>query len=310
MPLEALGLVLVSVLLLWFGADWVVESASALARKFGMSDLFIGLTVVAFGTSAPEFLVSGTAAFKGLPAISLSNVVGSNIINLGLVLGLMAIIRPVGGNSTVCYRDGGILLGASMLVPLLAMNGHLSRLEGFLLLLLLVGYLTLLWTRRGTLPPDMAEPPGCREATWKDWPKLVLGFVGLSLGGDMLVDASTTIALAFGVSEWFIGLTIVAGGTSLPELVTCLAASLKGRNDMLLGNLIGSNLFNYLGVLGMTSALQPLTMSPQTLPGMIFLIGMIAATLFFIRTGWRVSRLEGAALVGLNILRWIMDYSR
>ncbi len=310
MPLEALGLVALSVILLWFGADWVVDSASALARKFGMSDLFIGLTVVAFGTSAPEFLVSGTAAFKGLSAISLSNVVGSNIINLGLVLGLMALIRPVNGSRTVCYRDGGILLGVSVLIPLLALNGHLGRLEGFLLMALLLGYLTFLWTRRSSLPPDTTEAPAGREAIWTDWPKLLLGFIGVSLGGDILVDAARTIALAAGVSEWFIGMTIVAGGTSLPELVTCLAASLKGRNDMLLGNLIGSDLFNYLGVLGMTCALRPLQTGPEALPGMLFLVGMIAVTLFFIRTGWRVSRMEGAALVGLNLLRWSMDFAR
>lgn len=309
MPLEALGLVAISVILLWFGADWVVDSASALARKFGMSDLFIGLTIVAFGTSAPEFLVSGSAAFKGLPAISLSNVVGSNIINLGLVLGLMALIRPVCGTRTVCYRDGGTLLAVCVLVPLLAMNGHVGRLEGFLLLALLVGYLTFLWSRRGSLPPDVTEAPTGREAVWQDWPKLLLGFVGVSVGGDLLVDAARTIALSAGVSEWFIGMTIVAGGTSLPELVTCLAASVRGRNDMLLGNLVGSNLFNYLGVLGITAVLRPLTVGPEAIPGMIFLIGMVAVTLFFIRTGWRVSRLEGAILVLLTLIRWGMDFS-
>ncbi|TIH13250.1 calcium/sodium antiporter [Marinifilum sp. JC120] len=305
---------LLSIFLLWFGADWIVESASKIAKKYKVSDLVIGLTIVAFGTSAPEFLVTATAAFKGLSDISLSNVVGSNIFNLGFILGLMALIKPLPTNRSLAMRDAPLLLATTALILGLAYFDKLDRSAGIMLLAILGGYIgyLLVHSRRAAnamagIVPEVEEEGGS-EITAKDWLKLLAGFIGIALGGEFMVDAASDIARHFGVSNWVIGMTIVAAGTSLPELVTCLAASLKGRNEMLLGNLIGSDFFNFAGVLGLTCLMRPLEVSPDALPGLTVLVGMVALVLFFIRTGWKVSRLEGAILVCLSMGRWVFDF--
>lgn len=299
-------LFLVAVVLLWFGANWIVNSASAIARTFKVSELVIGLTIVAMGTSAPEFLVTATAAFKGLEDISLSNVVGSNIFNLGFILGLMAMIKPIRTNPTILWRDGGLLFLTTVGILLLAMTGNLGRLAGTLMLSTLAAYLLYLFFRGSRLVVE--EDVDVRTAKWWDYPLLLIGFAAISLGGEFMVRAATDIASSLGVSSWVIGVTIVAAGTSLPELVTCLAASAKGRNDMLLGNLIGSDFFNFAGVLGLTCLLRPLNVSPQAMPGLYVLVGMIFLVLVLIRTGWQVRRWEGALLVGINLVRWARDF--
>lgn len=297
---------LLAVGLLWFGANWIVNSASAIARTFKISELVIGLTIVAMGTSAPEFLVTITAAFKGMEDISLSNVVGSNIFNLGFILGLMALIKPIPTNPTILWRDGALLFGTTALILLLGLTGNLGRLAGSILLLLLAAYLLFLFFRGSRLVVEEEEE--VRMARWWDYPVLLAGFAAISLGGEFMVESASSIAASLGVSSWAIGVTIVAAGTSLPELVTCLAASAKGRNDMLLGNLIGSDFFNFAGVLGLTCLLRPLTVSPQALPGLTVLVGMVFLVMVLIRTGWRLSRWEGALLVSINLLRWGRDF--
>ncbi|WP_320006184.1 calcium/sodium antiporter [Maridesulfovibrio sp.] len=306
---------LLSIFLLWFGADWIVESASKIARKYKVSDLVIGLTIVAFGTSAPEFLVTATAAFKGLSDISLSNVVGSNIFNLGFILGLMALIKPLPTNRSLVMRDTPLLLATTAMILGLAYFDMLDRAAGVTLLAILGGYIgyLLIHSKRAAsamagIVPESDEDDGT-DLNAKDWLKLLAGFIGIALGGEFMVDSASDIARHFGVSNWVIGMTIVAAGTSLPELVTCLAASLKGRNEMLLGNLIGSDFFNFAGVLGLTCLLRPLEVSPEALPGLTILVGMVALVLFFIRTGWKVSRLEGAILVCLSLGRWWFDFT-
>ncbi|WP_320172326.1 calcium/sodium antiporter [Maridesulfovibrio sp.] len=310
-----IALFVLSIFLLWFGADWIVESASAVARKYKVSDLVIGLTIVAFGTSAPEFLVTITAAFKGMSDISLSNVVGSNIFNLGFILGLMALIKPLPTNRSLALRDTPLLLGTTALILGLAWFDKLDRSAGIMLLAILgtyIGYL-LVHSKRAAgvlsgIIPEAEEQS--EELTTMVWIKMLAGFVGIALGGEFMVDSASSIARHFGVSNWVIGMTIVAAGTSLPELVTCLAASLKGRNEMLLGNLIGSDFFNFAGVLGLTCLLRPLEVSPDALPGLAVLVGMVGLVLFFIRTGWKVSRLEGGILVLLSLARWAHDFMR
>ncbi len=305
----------VSIFLLWFGADWIVESASKIAKKYKVSDLVIGLTIVAFGTSAPEFLVTATAAFKGLSDISLSNVVGSNIFNLGFILGLMALIKPLPTNRSLAMRDAPLLLATTALILGLAYFDMLDRSAGIMLLAILGGYIgyLLVHSKRAAnamagVIPEVEEDDGS-DLNAKDWIKLLAGFVGIALGGEFMVNSASEIARHFGVSNWVIGMTIVAAGTSLPELVTCLAASLKGRNEMLLGNLIGSDFFNFAGVLGLTCLLRPLEVSPDALPGLTVLVGMVALVLLFIRTGWKVSRWEGAILVCLSLGRWWFDFT-
>lgn len=298
----------VSIGLLWIGAEWIVDSAAAVARRFDVPDLVIGLTIVAFGTSAPEFLVTLTAAMRGMSDISLSNIVGSNIFNLGIILGLMAMIKPIRSGKVFLYRDGLALWAVTIIILIMAHFGTLGRLNGVLLVGALLGYIVfiLVHGRKQPIPVDEIEH---RTATWKDLPKLLAGFAAIAAGGHFMVDAAKAIALALGVSEWVVGVTIVAAGTSLPELVSCLAMTMKGRNDMMLGNLIGSDFFNFAGVLGLTCLLRPLTVSPEAMSNLWVLIGMIALVLVFIRTGWRLSRFEGMLLVSINAGRWVWDLS-
>ena len=294
-----------SILLLWFGAEWVVDSAAAVARRFNVPELVIGLTIVAFGTSAPEFFVTVTAALKGMPSISLSNIVGSNIINLGLVLGVSAMIRPVIAGMAVLYRDGVLGLFLACVALLFLLTGGLGRLIGAFLLLVLGGYLYRLLKVSRCLG-DFVDTTQ-RTATWKDYPKLAAGFVAVSLGGQLLVDSASFLARAMGVSEWFIGMTIVAAGTSLPEMVTCLLATARGKNDMLIGNVLGSNVFNIAGVLGLTCLVHPLASTGDAVTGMMVLVGITVATCAAMRTDWRISRTEGAFLVLAVMGYWLWD---
>lgn len=314
-------MVIAGAALLWVGAEWIVDSASAIARRFNVSELVIGLTIVAMGTSAPEFLVTANAAFKGLEDISLANVVGSNFFNLGMILGLMAIIRPIPTHKVVLFRDGLLLFGVTMLVTLMAMNGRLGRIEGVFLVLLLAGYVGVLLyvglrssretrVQVGLPEQEVAMHAGERVARWWDYPKLAAGFAGIALGSELLVEGASSIAMALGVSSWVIGLTIVAAGTSLPELVTCMAASIKGKNDMLLGNLIGSDFFNFAGVLGVTCILRPMGVQPSSMMSMYVLVGAVAMVLVFIRSGWRIGRFEGSTLLILALVRWGMEFAK
>ncbi len=298
-----------SAALLWFGANWIVASAALIARKFNVSELVIGLTIVALGTSAPEFLVTVNAALRGHNDISLSNVVGSNIFNLGFILGLMAMIKPLVSNRTIVYRDGLLLFLTTAGILLVSLTGELSRAFGGVLVAMLICYLLYLGIKRESPGELELEEIDGRKASWRDVLVLLAGFAAISAGGHLMVTAATSIAASLGVSSWVIGVTIVAAGTSLPELVTCLAASVKGKNEMLLGNLIGSDFFNFAGVLGVTCLLKPLTVSPEAGSGLIVLVGMVGLVLVLLRTGWRVSRLEGALLVGINLLRWINDFT-
>lgn len=297
-----------SALLLWFGANWIVASAALIARKFNVSELVIGLTIVALGTSAPEFLVTVNAALRGHNDISLSNVVGSNIFNLGFILGLMAMIKPLISNRTIVYRDGLLLFLTTAGILLVAMTGELGRLFGAGLMALLISYLVYLGIKRENVGDDELEEIKGKNATWMDGGVLLAGFVAIAAGGHLMVTAATSIASDLGVSSWVIGVTIVAAGTSLPELVTCLAASVRGKNEMLLGNLIGSDFFNFAGVLGLTCMLKPLPVSAEAYSGLVVLVGMVGLVLILLRTGWRVSRLEGALLVTINLIRWGRDF--
>lgn len=297
-----------SAVLLWFGANWIVTSAALIARKFNVSELVIGLTIVALGTSAPEFLVTINAALRGHNDISLSNVVGSNIFNLGFILGLMAVIKPLVSNRTIVYRDGLLLFLTTAGILAVSFVGELGRIFGAGLMTLLICYLVYLGMKRESPGEDELEEIKGKKASWLDGVLLAGGFIAIAAGGHLMVTAATSIATSLGVSSWVIGVTIVAAGTSLPELVTCLAASIKGKNEMLLGNLIGSDFFNFAGVLGLTCLLKPLPVSPEASSGLIVLVGMVGLVLIMLRTGWRVSRLEGALLIGINLLRWARDF--
>ena len=301
-------LIVFSALILWIGALWVVDSASILARKFRLSDMTIGLTIVALGTSLPEFLVTATAAFKDMGDIALSNIVGSNIFNLGIILGLLALIKPIPAQRTLVHRDGPILFLLGLFVLIMLYDLNMGRGAGLILVIFFVSYNLLVFLRGARIPQELV-PAEAKSAQKKDYLKLAGGFILLALGGQFMVEGASSLAARAGISEWAIGVSIVAAGTSLPELITCLAALFRDKKEMLLGNLIGSDIFNFAGVLGLTCILAPISFSQAALPGMFTFLFMVAIVIFFMRTGFRITRLEGAVLICISLFRWGLDYS-
>ena len=297
-----------SALLLWFGAVWIVDSAAAVARKFNLSELTIGLTIVALGTSLPEFTVTVTASLRSIGDIALSNVVGSNIFNLGIILGAVAIIRPIASNRTLIMRDGLFLLFLCTVVLVMMHDQKLGRVSGFLLVLMFVSYNLWIFLRGARVSFDL-NTQEARSTGPLVFSRLCAGFLMIALGGHYMVDSAVMLAGIMGISQWAIGVTVVAAGTSLPELIICIVAVLKGKNEMLLGNLIGSDIFNFAGVLGLTCLINPITISQTALPSMLTLLGMIAVVLIFMRTGFRVGRVEGFILIAISLMRWSMDFN-
>jgi cation:H+ antiporter len=297
--------VILSAGLLWKGSEWVVDSAVRFARRLRISDLAIGLTVVAVGTSAPEFAVTINAALRGLADISVSNVVGSNIFNLGFILGGCAAIRTMRTTPVVVWRDGLFLLCMSGVLILFLRDLTLSPKEGCVLFFTLFVYISCLFWKK----TPFEEKDNGEKATWRDVPLLLGGIGAVVAGGHFLVWSATSLARGLGLSEWVIGVTIVAAGTSAPEFATSLMAAVKGRHAMSIGNLIGSDLYNLLGVLGLAGMLGPLRIDAAGLQSLYLLVGVVALVVLFMRTGFRVSRMEGCILVGINLIRWIVDFS-
>lgn len=306
-PLTDVLIIVASIVGLWWGAVWLVEAAVRIARRLGLSELIIGLTVVAIGTSAPEFAVTIGAALNGRGDISVGNVVGSNIFNLGFILGGVALVRAISTTRTMVLRDGGMLIGTSLLLMLFFLDHQIGRLEGGILIALLVLYLGyLIWKKE---PIEDGLPAG--EFRWWDVPQLVAGIGLVIASGHLLVESAVHLARLLGISEWVIGVTIVAAGTSAPEFATSLVAVLKGRHGVSAGNLIGSDLFNLLGVLGLAALIRPLTVEASAVDSIIVLVGMVVlVVVFLMRTGWQISRWEGALLIGINVVRWILDFLR
>ncbi len=298
------------------GAHWVVESAARLAKRLGVSELVIGLTVVALGTSAPEFAVTLIAAFKGQGDISVGNIVGSNIFNLGFILGGCALVRAIPTNPTLLRRDGSVL-GATTLL-LLAMIGwdlRLDRYDGGILFVLLLLYLAYLFKSRHVIPGTeqelgklIAGDKG-KTSLWREGVLLAVGLICIIGGSYLLIGSATAVARALGISEWVIGVTIVAAGTSAPEFATSLMGVLKGRYGISAGNVIGSDIFNMLGVLGLAGLLRPVDVDPMARISLAALSAMVFVVLIFMRTGWRLSRLEGLALITIASARWWFDFS-
>lgn len=294
----------ISILGLWGGAIWLVEASCRIAKRLGVPELVVGLTIVALGTSAPEFAVTITAALRGHADISVSNIVGSNIFNLGFVLGGVALVHSIAITKKLVYRDGVVLIGTAMLILLFMCDLNLGRWEGLTLICILVGYVALLF-RSG----EQLEEPAGGEMRWYDPLRLVVGLCLVLASGHFLVDSACHIAASAGMSEWAIGVTIVAAGTSAPEMATALVAVLRGRYGILVGSLIGSDLFNLLGVLGLAAFLRPMSIDPAGFGSLVMLLCLVSLVVVMMRTGWRVSRTEGAALVLLNMIRWIYDFS-
>ena len=304
-------IVFLSVLMLWKGADWLVDSAAEIAHTLKVSDLIIGLTVVAFGTSAPEFAVTISAAVTKQSDISIGNVIGSNIFNLGFILGGTAIIRPISTNKKMFDRDGLFLLIVTALIFFLffGLNGwtpddNFTRLEGLLLFSLLIGYVAFLFIKKD--PPEEINPS---KATLSSYVFFFIGLISIVLGGHLMVTHASNIARFYGISDWVIAVTIVAAGTSAPEFATSIAAAIKGRHGIAIGNLIGSDLFNLLGVLGLAGIINPSMITKDIFDSVFVLVLMVGLTLLLIRTKWRISRIEGAILVSINLIRWYFDFA-
>ena len=293
--------------LLVAAASVLVRGASALALRLGLTPLVVGLTVVAFGTSAPELVVSVQAALADAGGIAVGNVVGSNIANVGLVLGLAVLVRPLAAAPSLFRRDLPVLLVVTALAAALLADGQLGRVEGAVLAAGLVAY--LVWSVRAARRDQAAaalaaadlpvtEPTG---PAWRDAAFVVAGLAGLVVGADLFVGGATRLAEAFGVSNAVIGLTVVAVGTSLPELATTLVAAARGEGDIAVGNVVGSNLFNLLGILGIASVVRPLA-APGLQPADVAVMGGLAVALVaMLWTGRRLARGEGAVLAAVYV---------
>jgi cation:H+ antiporter len=300
-------ILLAAVAALWKGADNLVDSASRLACTIGCSDLVIGLTIVAFGTSAPEFAVTINAALNQLPDISVGNIVGSNIFNLGFILGSVAIVRSIKSTKMLIYRDGFFLIFVTLLLLFFFRDNHLSRYEGIILMSLLLSYLAFLFIKKEVHEEDEIIH---EKSTWKDAIILPVSIATVIAGGYFLVDSASFLAIKAGISQWVIAVTIVAAGTSAPEMATSLAAVLKGKHGMSAGNLIGSDLFNIIGVLGLAGILHPMHINPSAYSSLLMLSGMCILVVVFLRTGWILSRKEGMILVAIGMARWVIDFMK
>jgi cation:H+ antiporter len=294
-------------LLLVWGADRLVAGASATARNLGVSPLIIGLTVIGFGTSAPELVVSAVATLKGNSGLAVGNAIGSNIANMGLVLGITALIYPLRLESTALKREYPVLLLIMLVCFLMALNGSYSRLEG---LSLLIGLLAvIIWIIRIGLHRPLSDP--LAEEFDAEIPKdvptkvalfwLLVGLIVLPVSSTFLVDGAITIARFLGVTDTVIGLTIVALGTSLPELATAVTAALHKEDDLAIGNIIGSNIFNLLGVLGIAAVINPVEILPIILardfPAMFLMTGALYLMASDFRGPGRIGRRSGSILL-------------
>jgi cation:H+ antiporter len=298
-------LLAVGLVLLTAGAEALVRGASQGAARLGIPPLIVGLTVVAFGTSAPEFAVSIQSAWSGQPDIALGNVVGSNIFNVLLILGLSALIVPLAIASQLIRVDVPLMIGASILVLLFALDGSISRVDGLILfigLLLYTGFQIRQGRRERQGAEERGDPPGGNW--WTDLALVVGGLVLLVAGSRLLVTSAVAIAQALGVSELVIGLTIVAAGTSLPEVATSVIASLRGQRDIAVGNVVGSNVFNLLGVLGLSALVSPagIGVAPQALQfDLPVMIAVAVACLPIFVTGREIARWEGGVFLAYYV---------
>ena len=301
--------------LLYLGGEGLVRGSAALGVRAGMSPLVAGLTIVAFATSAPELAIALGAALKGVPDIAIGNVVGSNIANLALVLGITALVRPPSLRGRIVKRDAIVLVASTVLVPVLLLDGELSRLEGAFLVTCLLAYLFLTLRGARNAPHDAADRKTSVPVVSTSLRLNVLltaGSVAVLVGGsELLVRACVEIAAWLGVSEATVGLSVAALGTSLPELMTSIVAARHGQPEMAAGNLIGSSIFNLLLILGATSLLIPLVRSSVSLVDLGVMIAVSLLALALMATKARVERREGALLGGIYVgyLAWLVAAS-
>ncbi len=297
--------------LLTTAADWLVHGAANLARRFGISSLVIGLTVVAFGTSMPEFVVSVDASLAGNPGIAVGNVVGSNIFNIAFILGVAALIQPITCSRTVIRRDVPVMITVAALMWYLSSDHLLSRVEAAALFVLLIVYTVYCYAKaRGEAAVEQSEsgetytPTTLKAEIWL----IMTGLVAMIAGSKLLLHGSVAIAKSAGISDEVIGLTLIAAGTSLPELATSIVAALRGQSDIAIGNVVGSNIFNILGILGLAGMILPLDVSQHMVTiDCPYMFVVCLACLPIMRTGFSITRFEGVLLLASYVFyTWIL----
>ena len=307
--------ILVGLLLLYYGAEWLVEGSSSLALGVGLSPLVVGLTVVAYGTSAPELAVSVDAAFTDKGDIAIGNVIGSNIANIGIVLGVAALIRPMRVNLQMVQIHAPLMVASAALLTWFLRDGRLNRPEGAMLFLAVIAY-TALSLKLGRqearkVRKEVSELPVDKPGSvWKAAGLTLFGLLVLMGGGHVLVVGAVKLAHLMQVSEAVIGLTIVAVGTSLPDLMASAVAAYRGQGDLAIGNAIGSVMFNLLNVTGVAAMLHPIDASDVNLADCFIMIAILALTLPLLRTGLVLKRWEGGLMVacyaGYVSFRWFI----
>ena len=286
--------------MLW-GADRLTDGAVAVAEKMKMPQIVIGLTIVAMGTSMPEFCVSLISALKGTSDLAVGNIVGSNIFNTLLIVGVSALVAPMSIMKTTVRKDIPFALVASALLLIMCLDGDISRIDAAILfvMFLIFMYITLRGAKaQGT---DVEEKEKKPMATWLSVVWILVGLACLIGGSNLFVDGATVVATKLGVSEAFIGLTIVAGGTSLPELATSVVSARKGNSGIAIGNVLGSNVFNILAILGLTGVISPMTLKGITMTDLSMMVISIILIWLFSFTKYKIERWEGAILTAVFV---------
>jgi cation:H+ antiporter len=314
-PPVQVGVIFLTILGLWIGARFLVDAVVRSARRFGLSDLTIGLTIVAMGTSTPELTISVDAALKGLGDIAVANVLGSNIYNLAFILGVISLLKVIPIAKSIVHRDGIALLASTLLGGLVVYDLEISRLEGALLTGAFIAYTVYLLRSSqpgpdGSIEEASAEEAATRSVTeqltfpGRDAVFLCGGLALILASGDYMVLAASNLARSAGISEWVIGGTIVAAGTSTPEFAVSLVAIRQGSLGVSVGNVIGSSVFNITGILGVAAVVQPLVMNSSPIVTLVWLAGISLVMVAALWTERVLSRLEGGLFAASEIVRW------
>lgn len=294
-------LLLVGFVFLIKGSDFFVDGASSIASILKVPTIIVGLTIVAFGTSAPEAAVSITSSLTGSNAMAVSNVIGSNLFNMLMVIGIAALLSNLLMEKSVLEKDLPFLVGITILFAVfIFIGGDITNIEGIILLVILIAYIIyLIFDAKKSSESTVVEKP--KWSLPKSIVFIIISLVGIVLGGDLVVDSASAIAIALGMSETLVGLTIVAIGTSLPELVTSITALKKGENQLVIGNVIGSNIFNILFVLGASSAISAIPIDSGMLVDVLFMIGVTILCFIFGKTQEKYDKKEGIILILLFV---------
>ena len=303
MLLNTVFIVLGIILVLW-GADRMTEGSVALAERFNVSQLTIGLTIVAMGTSLPEFCVSLVSALKGTPDLAVGNIVGSNIFNALLIVGVAAMVTPINITLTTVRKDIPFALVASVLLMMMCFDGKISRLNGAILLAMFAIFMVITFKTAGQDPQTQNDDKPAKKPMklWLCVVFIIAGLGALILGSELFVNGATKVATLLGVSQAVIGLTIVAGGTSLPELATSVVAARKGNSGIAIGNVLGSNVFNILFILGVTGVISPMHMQGITMMDLSVMVTAMIMLWIFSYTKLTLERWEGAVLTATFLI--------